>query len=75
MDFETCLSAGVDGSFRVVQGFTVYAPRRDKALSISGGIFGETPVPHDTWVSARGTPRAAPRRPGHVPSVPYGGIT
>ncbi len=44
MDFETCLSAGVDGATRVTQGWTVYASRKDKALSFSGGIFGDVRV-------------------------------
>lgn len=40
-DLETALSAGVDGSPRVSQGFVIYASRKDKALGFAGGIFGD----------------------------------
>jgi esterase/lipase superfamily enzyme len=44
MDFDTCLSAGVDGAGRITQGWTVYASRKDKALGLSGSIFGDVRV-------------------------------
>ena len=44
MDFDTCLSAGVDGAGRITQGWAVYASRKDKALGLSGSIFGNVRV-------------------------------
>ena len=44
MDYETCLSAAVDGASRITEGWTVYASRKDKALGVSSDIFGDVRV-------------------------------
>jgi hypothetical protein len=44
MDLDAGLSAGVDGAGRVTRGWAVYASRRDRALGLSGDIFGDVRV-------------------------------
>lgn len=41
MDFWVAISAGMDGVRRITEGIIVYASRRDRALGLSGRIFGE----------------------------------
>lgn len=41
MDFWVALSAGMDGVRRITEGIVVYASRQDRALDLSGRIFGE----------------------------------
>lgn len=44
MDLGQLVSVSLDGGGRVTRGFTVYASRKDKALSFSGTIFGDVRV-------------------------------
>ena len=44
MDLGAALSASVDGAGRITQGSAVYASTRDKALGLSGNIFGDVRV-------------------------------
>jgi esterase/lipase superfamily enzyme len=44
MDLDAALSAGVDGLSRMLEGFAIYASRQDKALGLSGDIFGDIRV-------------------------------
>jgi esterase/lipase superfamily enzyme len=41
MDLGQAMSAKVDGALRVTQGLAVYASRGDRALGLSGSIFGD----------------------------------
>jgi esterase/lipase superfamily enzyme len=44
MDLGAAISAGLDGSGRITRGLAIYASRRDRALSLSGNIFGDVRV-------------------------------
>ncbi len=41
MDYWVAMSAGMDGVRRITDGIAVYASRRDRALGLSGRIFGD----------------------------------